>query len=163
MMTRPKAIYPGTFDPVTNGHIDIIIRAAKIFPQLIVAVADNVAKRTSFTLNQRIDLIKDSLGNMPGVSVVGFDSLLISFAKQQDASVIIRGLRAVSDFEYEFQLAGMNRNLNQDIETLFLTPSEHYTYISSTLVREIAAFGGDVSEFVPSVVAQALATRLLNR
>lgn len=151
-----KAIYPGTFDPVTNGHLDIIKRAAGIFSEVVVAVASNTAKSPFFPLETRIQLIEKALEDLPGVSVVGFDSLLIHFAQQQKARVILRGLRAVSDFEYEFQLAGMNRKLYKSIETMFLTPSEEYMFISSSLVREIASLGGDVSEFVPAHVAQAL-------
>ena len=153
---RRKAIYPGTFDPVTNGHIDIITRAANLFPELVVAVASNTTKRPFFSLATRIKFIEDVVKHLPGVSVVGFDNLLIHFVKEQTASVILRGLRAVSDFEYEFQLAGMNRKLSKDIETMFLTPSEEFMFISSTLVREIAALGGDVSGFVPSGVVCAL-------
>lgn len=153
---KKKAIYPGTFDPVTNGHIDLILRAAKLFPQLVVAVASGYAKRPFFSLETRIELIQKSLGDVPGVSVVGFDDLLIHFVHQQKAHVILRGLRAVSDFEYEFQLAGMNRKMCKEVETVFLTPSEDFMFISSTLVREIAALGGDVSGFVPHVVAEAL-------
>lgn len=158
---KHKAIYPGTFDPVTNGHIDIIKRASKLFPELVVAVASNSAKKPFFSLDERIELVKKSLGNLPGVTVIGFDTLLIEFAKAQGAGIILRGLRAVNDFEYEFQLAGMNRKLSQAIETLFLTPSEHLLFISSTLVREIVTFGGDVSQFVPEAVQEALARRAL--
>lgn len=152
---KHKAIYPGTFDPITNGHVDIITRAAKIFPELVVAVASSSAKRPYFSLETRIELIKDALGNLPGVSVMGFDCLLIDFVREQKAGIILRGLRAVNDFEYEFQLAGMNRKLSKEIETLFLTPSEHVLFISSTLVREIAQLGGDVSQFVPPSVERA--------
>lgn len=154
-----KAIYPGTFDPVTNGHIDIISRAAKIFPELIVAVASNNAKRPFFTLETRIRLLEEAVVDLPGVSVMGFDNLLIDFAQEQKASVILRGLRAVADFEYEFQLAGMNRKLHKQVETLFLTPSEQVMFISSTLVREIALLNGDVSQFVPSCVERELQKR----
>lgn len=153
---KHKAIYPGTFDPITNGHIDIIMRAAKLFPELIVAVASNSAKRPFFPLNKRIELVKEALGDVPGVNVMGFDNLLIQFAHEQQAKIILRGLRAVSDFEYEFQLAGMNRKLSKDVETMFLTPSEESMFISSTLVREIATLGGDVTGFVPDVVVKAL-------
>ena len=156
---KQKAIYPGTFDPVTNGHVDIIGRAAHIFPELVVAVASNKVKRPYLSLETRIKLLEDTVGHFPGVQVVGFDSLLIDFALEQEASIILRGLRAVSDFEYEFQLAGMNRKLSKKIETLFLTPSENLMFISSTLVREISALGGDVSQFVPEVVVQALHKR----
>lgn len=153
---KSKAIYPGTFDPVTNGHIDLITRAAKIFPEIIVGVASNNAKRPFFSLDARIAFIQDAVKELPGVSVVGFDNLLVNFAQEQNASIILRGLRAVSDFEYEFQLAGMNRKLSTQIETMFLTPSENLMFISSTLVREIAVLGGDVSGFVPDIVVKAL-------
>ncbi len=158
-MMKHKAIYPGTFDPVTNGHLDLIKRAVEIFPELIVAVASNTAKHPFFPLNTRIALLKEVLGDLSGVQVLGFDNLLIHFVHEQGARVILRGLRAVSDFEYEFQLAGMNRKLSKEVETVFLTPSEDSMFISSTLVREIALLGGDVSEFVPPVVAQALIKR----
>jgi pantetheine-phosphate adenylyltransferase len=153
---KQRAIYPGTFDPVTNGHIDIITRASRIFPELIVAVASNTTKRPFFSLEERIALVQQTVGDLPGVTVVGFDNLLIHFVEEQKAGIILRGLRAVTDFEYEFQLAGMNRKLSKQVETLFLTPSEDLMFISSSLVREIAALGGDISGFVPSVVAQAL-------
>ncbi|KTD18189.1 pantetheine-phosphate adenylyltransferase [Legionella jordanis] len=156
---KQKAIYPGTFDPVTNGHVDIIKRASNIFPELVVAVASNATKQPFFPLETRIELIKDSLGSLPGVSVIGFDCLLIDFVHQQKAGIILRGLRAVNDFEYEFQLAGMNRKLSQEVETLFLTPSEHLLFISSTLVREIAQLSGDVSQFVPLAVVNAFEER----
>ncbi len=151
-----KAIYPGTFDPVTNGHIDIISRAASIFPALVVAVATNSNKRPFFTLAERIAFVEEAVKHLPGVTVVGFDNLLVNFVHEQGASIILRGLRAVSDFEYEFQLAGMNRKLSKNVETMFLTPSEDCMFISSTLVREIATLGGDVSGFVPGVVVEAL-------
>lgn len=153
---KQKAIYPGTFDPVTNGHIDIIARASRLFPEVVVAVAHNATKRPFFSLAERIELVQKSVAHLSGVSVVGFDNLLIHFVEEQNAGIILRGLRAVSDFEYEFQLAGMNRKLSKLVETLFLTPSEDSMFISSSLVREIAALGGDVSNFVPSVVADAL-------
>lgn len=156
---KQKAIYPGTFDPVTNGHLDIIGRAAKIFPEVIVAVASNQAKRPYLTLETRIRLIEESIGHLPGVSVVGFDILLIDFVLAQNAGIILRGLRAMSDFEYEFQLAGMNRKLSTKVETLFLTPSENLMFISSSLVREIAALNGDVSQFVPPGVVKELHKR----
>lgn len=156
---KQKAIYPGTFDPVTNGHIDIISRAAKIFPYLIVAVANNSAKKPFFPLQTRIALVNEAVGMLPGVSVVGFDNLLVHFVHEQRAGIILRGLRAVSDFEYEFQLAGMNRKLSKHVETLFLTPSANHMFISSTLVREIAILGGDVSEFVPDSVVRAFQQR----
>jgi pantetheine-phosphate adenylyltransferase len=156
---KRKAIYPGTFDPVTNGHLDIITRAANIFPELVVAVAGNKAKRPYLSLEKRIELLNEVVGHLPGVQVVGFDTLLIDFVLEQKAGIILRGLRAVSDFEYEFQLAGMNRKLSKQVETLFLTPSENLMFISSTLVREIAALHGDVSQFVPPAVVKALHTR----
>lgn len=157
---RNRAIYPGTFDPVTNGHIDIIYRAAKIFPELIVAVATSQIKKPFFSLETRIALLKEVVAPLPQVQVMGFDNLLIDFAQSQNAGIILRGLRAISDFEYEFQLAGMNRKLSASIETLFLTPSEHQMFISSTLVREIASLRGDVSSFVPPCVVQALEKKL---
>lgn len=153
---KKKAIYPGTFDPVTNGHMDLITRAAALFPELIVAVADNKAKRPYFSLETRIQLLEESLKGYSNIQVIGFDNLLIDFVKEQQGDVILRGLRAVSDFEYEFQLAGMNRKLAKQIETLFLTPSEEWMFISSTLVREIALLDGDVSPFVPQPVVNAL-------
>lgn len=152
---KQKAIYPGTFDPVTNGHIDLISRASQIFPEVIVAVAHNAVKRPFFSLSERIELVQKAIAPLSGVSVVGFDSLLIHFVQEQQAGIILRGLRAVSDFEYEFQLAGMNRKLSKHVETIFLTPSEDSMFISSSLVREIASLGGDVSGFVPSVVVDA--------
>ncbi len=156
---KKKAIYPGTFDPVTNGHIDIICRAANIFPELVVAVASSKTKKPYLDLETRIRLLQEAVGHLPGVKVLGFDVLLIDFVLEQEAEIILRGLRAVSDFEYEFQLAGMNRKLSKKIETLFLTPSENLMFISSTLVREIAALNGDVSQFVPEAVAQELIKR----
>lgn len=153
---KQKAVYPGTFDPITNGHVDIITRAANLFPALIVAVASNSTKNPYFPLDTRINLVQQAVGHLPHVSVMGFNQLLIHFVQEQKASIILRGLRAVSDFEYEFQLAGMNRKLSKQVETLFLTPSEDIMFISSTLVREITALGGDVSGFVPKAVHQAL-------
>lgn len=152
------AIYPGTFDPITNGHVDIIERAAKLFKNVIVAIAENVYKSPRFSLEQRSNLAKTVLKHLPNVEIAGFNSLLVNFAKERGATVILRGLRAVSDFEYEFQLASMNRRIAPQIETVFLTPAENYAYISSTLVREIASLGGDVSQFVHPTVAQALLT-----
>jgi pantetheine-phosphate adenylyltransferase len=154
-----KAIYPGTFDPVTNGHVDIICRAAHIFPELIIAVATSKAKQPYLDLETRIKLLEEVVGHIPGVRVVGFDNLLIDFVLQQKAGIILRGLRAVTDFEYEFQLAGMNRKLSKQVETLFLTPSENLMFISSTLVREIAALNGDISQFVPEAVVKELNRR----
>lgn len=156
------AIYPGTFDPITKGHIDLVQRASKLFDKVLVAVAINPAKQPSFTLDERVALAEETLADIANVEVFGFEGLLIDVASQKGASVIVRGLRAVSDFEHEFQLAGMNRKMNADIETLFLTPAEQFTYISSSLVREIARLNGDVSEFVAPCVAQALQSKLLN-
>ena len=149
-------IYPGTFDPVTNGHIDLIARAARLFDRIIVAIAANPDKKPLFNMEERVALAQESLKNYANVSVKGFDCLLMDFAHQQDAKVVMRGLRAVSDFEFEFQLASMNRSLDPDLETVFLTPSEKNTFISSSLVKEIAKLGGDVTQFVPPCVQQAL-------
>lgn len=154
------AIYPGTFDPITNGHVDLVQRAALRFDQVIVAVAGSASKAPCFTLEKRISLAKIALNNVKNVSVVGFNGLLADFAVKQGAGVILRGLRAVSDFEYEFQLASMNRKLAPTVETMFLTPDEGYSFISSSLVREIAGLGGDVSAFVHPAVKQALSERL---
>jgi pantetheine-phosphate adenylyltransferase len=153
------ALYPGTFDPVTNGHSDLIQRAAKLFDKVIVAVAANPNKKSFFSLDERVNLAQRVLRAHRNVEVKGFDVLLVKFARQQKASVILRGLRAVSDFEYEFQLATMNRRLAPRIETMFLTPAEQYAYISSSLVREIAALGGDVAPFVHPKVEAALRGR----
>jgi pantetheine-phosphate adenylyltransferase len=151
-----RAVYPGTFDPITNGHSDLIERATALFDQVVVAIAASPGKRPRFGLEQRVELAQQVLGANGRVEIMQFDSLLVDFAREIGANVILRGLRAVSDFEYEFQLAGMNRKLCPQVETLFLTPAEQYTYISSTLVKEIAALGGDVSEFVHPVVLAAL-------
>lgn len=151
-----NAIYPGTFDPITNGHIDIIARAAKLYHRVIVAVAVNNNKSPLFSLEQRVALVQAVTCEFSNVTVIGFSTLLVEFAKQQGANVILRGLRAVSDFEYEFQLAGMNRRLSPDLETMFLTPAEQYEFISSTMIREIARLKGDVSSFVPPIVRNAL-------
>jgi pantetheine-phosphate adenylyltransferase len=151
-----KAVYPGTFDPLTRGHEDLVRRAATLFDKVILAIADNKAKRPFFTLEERIAMAKEVLRDMKNVEIVGFASLLTEFVRKQGARVVLRGLRAVSDFEYEFQLAGMNRNLYPEMETVFLTPSEQHMFISATLVREIATLGGDVSEFVHPSVAKRL-------
>lgn len=151
-----KAIYPGTFDPLTNGHLDIITRATCLFPDLIIAVSANKLKNPLFSLEKRLECVQKTVAHLPGIQVIPFDGLLVSLAQKLDTRVILRGLRLVSDFEYEFQLAGMNRKLAADLETVFLTPSEHSMVISSTLVREILAFGGDVSAFVPQAVLDAL-------
>ena len=146
------AVYPGTFDPLTRGHEDLVRRASGLFDKLVVGVADSKAKRPFFTLEERLDIAREVLGHYPNVEVQGFSGLLKDFVRNHDARVIVRGLRAVSDFEYEFQMAGMNRYLLPDVETLFLTPSDQYQFISGSIVREIALLGGDVSKFVfPSV------------
>lgn len=150
------AIYPGTFDPITNGHVDIVQRAARIFGDVVVAVAENRAKVPLFTLDERVDLTQQSLATLSNVRVLGFSSLLVQAARDCGATVILRGLRAVSDFEFEFQLAGMNRHLGPELDTMFLTPSEQYAFISSSVIREIAKLKGDVSGFVPSLVHDAL-------
>jgi pantetheine-phosphate adenylyltransferase len=150
-----KAVYPGTFDPLTRGHEEIVRRASRLFDSLLLGVAASDAKKTYFTLDERIEIAREVLGDVRNVQVVGFSGLLIDFVRQQGARVVLRGLRAVSDFEYEFQLAGMNRSLYPDLETLFMTPSEQHMFISATLVREIAILGGDISKFVhPRVAAR---------
>jgi pantetheine-phosphate adenylyltransferase len=150
------AVYPGTFDPITNGHVDLVDRAAPLFDRLIVGVAESPGKKPALPLALRVQLARDALGRHRNVEVRGFDGLLAHFVTDLGAGVLLRGLRAVSDFEYEFQLASMNRHLIPDVETLFLTPAEQYGFISSSLVREISRLGGDVSGFVPPAVAQAL-------
>lgn len=154
------AIYPGTFDPITNGHADLVQRAAMRFDKVIVAVAGSGSKTPFFTQEKRLELARTALNKLENVSVVAFDGLLADFAEKQGAGVILRGLRAVSDFEYEFQLASMNRKLAPGVETMFLTPDEGYSFISSSLVREIASLGGDVSAFVHPAVQEALKERL---
>ena len=153
------AVYPGTFDPITLGHSDIVRRAAQLFDRVIVAVAVNAAKIPTWTADERVSMARQVLAEFPNIEVKSFDTLLVTFLQQNNAGVILRGLRAVSDFEYEFQLAGMNRHLAPEIETLFLTPAEQYTFISSSLVREVASHGGDVSEFVHPIVKKELITR----
>jgi len=153
------AIYPGTFDPITNGHADLLQRALKRFDRVIIAVAGSTGKSTCFSLEERVSLAQTAMAQLDHVEVVGFSGLLVKFAQDQGAEVILRGLRAVSDFEYEFQLASMNRKLAPDVETMFLTPDEGYTFISSSLVREIASLGGDVGPFVHSAVQAALKER----
>ncbi len=156
-----RAMYPGTFDPITLGHEDLVRRAARIFDRVVVAIAANTgSKAPMFTLGERVELAKQTVGEIPGVEVMGYDGLTVEFAEHNDLNVIIRGLRAVSDFEYEFQLAAMNRHLTEVVETVFLTPTEEYTFISSTLVKEVATLGGDVSEFVSAPVRAALKKRV---
>ena len=154
-----SVVYPGTFDPITNGHSDLIERASKLFERVVVAVAQDTHKAPVFDTGQRVDLARKVLGHLENVEITPFSGLLVSFARDCGIDVIMRGLRAVSDFEFEFQLAGMNRRMAPEIETLFLTPAEKYAYISSSLVREIARLGGDVSAFVPPVVQAALRGR----
>ncbi len=154
------ALYPGTFDPPTNGHLDIVQRAARLFDRVVVAVAANPGKRPAFSLEERVALSERVVDGLDNVEVRSFDTLLVDFTRECDAQVVLRGLRAVSDFEFEFQLAGMNRRLAPRVETLFLPTSEQFSYISSSLVREIAKLGGDVSEFVHPLVVEALAGRL---
>ncbi|RMG36986.1 MAG: pantetheine-phosphate adenylyltransferase [Gammaproteobacteria bacterium] len=153
------AVYPGTFDPITNGHTDLVARAARLFDRVVVAVAQDTAKRPVCDIGQRVALAELVLEEMPNVEVRPFSGLLMHFCREIGANLVIRGLRAVSDFEYEFQLAGMNRRLAPEIETIFLTPAEQYAFISSTLVREIASLGGDVSEFVHPEVSRILANK----
>jgi pantetheine-phosphate adenylyltransferase len=155
-----KAVYPGTFDPLTRGHEELVRRASRLFDEVIVGVADSRAKRTFFSLAERVEMAREVLGDEKRVQVVGFDGLLIDFVRKLGARVVMRGLRAVSDFEYEFQLAGMNRSLHPDLETIFLTPSEQHMFISATLVREIAQLGGDVSKFVDPRVAARLTKKV---
>lgn len=153
------AIYPGTFDPLTNGHADLVIRAARLFDQVIVAVASNPSKQPLFSLAERVQLAQQAFVAYPNVAVQGFSGLLADFAKQQQAQILLRGVRAVADFEYEFQLASMNRQLNPELDSLFMTPSEKNTFISSTLVKEVARHGGDISRFVPTHVDAALSAK----
>ena len=158
-MRTHSVIYPGTFDPMTHGHVDLVERAARLFDRVVVAIAYSEKKTPLFTLEQRVQLSQASLTHLDNVEVLGFNNLLIEFAKSQGASCVLRGLRAVADFEYEFQLANMNRAMYPAFESIFLTPSEHLSYISSSLVREIAALNGDVSPFVPEPVNQAIRER----
>jgi len=151
-----RAIYPGSFDPITNGHLDVIERASKLFDEVIVAVAHNVEKQPLFTLEERLEILRRTIGERAAVRIGQFDGLLVDFAMAEKATAVIRGLRAVSDFEFEFQMALMNRKLQGSVETIFLMPKEDYTYLSSRLVKEIARLGGDVSKFVPADVARAL-------
>jgi len=159
MSERSVVVYPGTFDPFTRGHEDLVRRASRIFDHIIVAVARSRNKNPLFGLEERVEIAREVLGRFPNVEVVGFDGLLIDFMHQRAARILLRGLRAVSDFEYEFQMAGMNRKLFPDIETVFLTPADEYMFISATMVREIARLGGDVRGFVHPVVAERLAHR----
>jgi len=159
MISHRTAIYPGTFDPITHGHTDLVTRASRVFELVVVAIAESPHKTPLFSLEERISLAKKELAAVPNVKVVGFSNLLVEFVQQSDAGVIVRGLRAVSDFEYEFQLASMNRHLASEVETLFMTPDERYGFISSSLVKEVARLDGDVSEFVGEEVQLALQRR----
>jgi len=155
-----SAMYPGTFDPITLGHEDLVRRACRLFDKVVVAIAANPGKEPMFSIDERVSLAESVLGEFDNVEVSGYDGLTVDFAKANELQVIVRGLRAISDFEYEFQLANMNRHLTSEVETAFLTPTEKYTYISSSLVREIAAMGGDISEFVSPQVRDALLERV---
>jgi pantetheine-phosphate adenylyltransferase len=161
-MKTHAVIYPGTFDPITNGHVDLTERAARLFDRVVVAIAYSEKKTPLFDLEQRVTLCESSLSHLDNVEVVGFSNLLTDFAKSQGSSCVLRGLRAVADFEYEFQLANMNRAMFPEFESIFLTPAEHLSYISSSLVREIAALDGDITPFVPPAVAAALKERFAN-
>jgi pantetheine-phosphate adenylyltransferase len=154
-----RAIYPGSFDPITNGHLDVLSRAARLFDEVIMAVAINQSKQILFSVEERVELLKASCQHLPNVRVASFNGLLVDFARQSEAKAVIRGLRAVSDFEFEFQMALMNRSLEPELEALFLMPSEEYSYISSRMVKEVARLGGEVSRFVPKCVEDALKTR----
>jgi pantetheine-phosphate adenylyltransferase len=156
-----RAVYPGSFDPVTNGHLDVVERARKLFDEVIVAVAHNDEKQPLFSLQERLDLLGETVGKIDNVRIAQFEGLLVDFAHAQKAHAVIRGLRAVSDFEFEFQMALMNRKLESSVETIFLMPKEEYTYLSSRLVKEISRLGGDVSSFVPPLVAKALARKFV--
>jgi len=154
------AIYPGSFDPLTNGHLDVIERAVKLFDRIVVAVAKNEGKQPLFTLEERVELVRRSVKHIPNVEVDSFDSLLVNYVDQQKAQAIVRGLRAVSDFEFEFQLALMNRKLNERVETIFMMPKDTYTFLSSRIIKEIARLNGDISSFVPAHVRTALIEKL---
>jgi pantetheine-phosphate adenylyltransferase len=158
-----KAIYPGTFDPITNGHTDLVERAAKLFDHVILAIAHNPNKKPFFELEQRVEIANTILSHLDNVTVIGFSGLLADLAREQQANVLVRGLRAVSDFEFEFQLANMNRRLNKELESVFLTPAEQNSFISSSLVKEVAIHGGDVSQFVHPVVENALKEKLATK
>ena len=154
------AIYPGSFDPLTNGHLDVIERAVKLFDHIIVAVAKNESKQPLFTLDERVDLVRRCTKHIPNVEVDSFDGLLVEYANQRHAQAIVRGLRAISDFEFEFQLALMNRKLNEKVETIFMMPKDTYTFLSSRIIKEIARLGGDITAFVPTQVRTVLLEKL---
>lgn len=155
-----RILYPGTFDPITNGHIDLVKRAIKLFDKVVIAVAVGHHKKPLFSFEERVHLVKTVFADTPQVSVVGYEGLLVEFMQEQQATAVLRGLRAMSDFEYEFQLANMNRELDENFEAVFLTPAQNYSFISSTMIREIAKLGGDVSKFVPACVLQAFAEKV---
>jgi len=154
-----RALYPGSFDPITNGHLDVLARAARLFEEVIVAVAHNDSKKALFSTDERVQLLRESTAHLPNVKVTSFEGLLVDFARKEQAKALIRGLRAISDFEFEFQMALMNRHLEPNLEALFLMPSEEYSYISSRMVKEVARLGGDISRFVPECVGAALKIR----
>jgi pantetheine-phosphate adenylyltransferase len=154
------AVYPGTFDPITLGHEDLVRRASRLFDRVVLAVADSRAKKPFFTLDERVEMAREVLKDVPNVEVTGFSGLLMKFVQDRGARVVVRGLRAVSDFEYEFQLAGMNRGMYPDVETVFLTPGEQFMFISATIVREISVLGGDTTKFVPPFVAEQLKLKI---
>ena len=156
-----KILYPGTFDPITNGHVDLVTRATKLFDEVVIAVAIGHHKKPLFDFEERVDMVETVFADLPQVSVVGFEGLLVEFMRVQSVTAVLRGLRAMSDFEYEFQLANMNRELDENFEAVFLTPSQNYSFISSTMIREIAKLGGDVNKFVPPCVAEAFSKKLL--
>ena len=155
-----RVLYPGTFDPITNGHLDLVTRATKLFDEVIIAVASGHHKKPLFDFEERVALVETVFADLPQVSVIGFEGLLVDFMREKNATAVLRGLRAMSDFEYEFQLANMNRELDENFEAVFLTPSQNYSFISSTMIREIAKLGGDVTKFVPSCVAKAFIKKL---
>ena len=155
-----KILYPGTFDPITNGHVDLVTRATKLFDEVVIAVASGHHKKPLFNFEERVALVEIVFADLPQVSVIGFEGLLVDFMREKNATAVLRGLRAMSDFEYEFQLANMNRELDENFEAVFLTPSQNYSFISSTMIREIAKLGGDVSKFVPPCVLQAFDKKL---
>lgn len=160
MLNKRTVVYPGTFDPVTRGHEDLVRRAAQLFDRVILGIAESRAKQPFFPVEERVAMAKEVLAPYPNVEVKSFSCLLIDFVHRENAKVVIRGLRAVSDFEYEFQMAGMNRNLHPEVETVFLTPGDQYMFVSATMVREIAIFGGDVSKFVQPAIARRLSERV---
>lgn len=158
-----RALYPGTFDPITNGHHDLVRRAARIFSEVVVAIASNPKKRPLFTQEERVELAKLVLADVPNCSVIGYSGLTVQYARDNDIGVMVRGLRAVSDFEFEFQMATMSRKIEPDVETVFLTPDEQFTYISSSMVKEVAGYGGDISKFVDARVVQELKERFRSK